>query len=177
MIIRHGEKPAGQDRGVTGQGTPDKKSLTVAGWIRAGALSALFAPAEGPLRPGLFRPRTVFASNRRGPGGGSEREQETVRPLVRRLGLPLDTDHGVGEESALVAAAEEADGPVLICWKHDYIGAIVDCLEGVDPVPPRSWPEERYDVVWVFAGTPGSGYRFHQVPQLLLADDRATPIG
>jgi len=66
---------------------------------------------------------------------------------------------------------------VLICWKHDYIGAIVKHLQSIDPPPRRGWPEERFDVVWVFVGGPGSGYRFHQVPQLLLAGDLATPLG
>lgn len=174
MVIRHGEKPAGGYRGVTEEGVPSKKSLTIAGWIRAGALMELFAAAGDQSRPGLFRPHTLFASNRDGPGGGSEGEQETLRPLARRLGLALNTDHGVGEESALAAAAQAAEGPVLICWKHDYVGAIVDCLGRVDPAP-RGWPEDRYDVIWVFARQE-FGYRFHEIPQLLLGDDRPVRI-
>jgi len=42
---------------------------------------------------------------------------------------------------------------------------------------PQTWPDDRFDLVWVFepAPTPG-GFRLHQVPQLLLAGDRAYPI-
>src|SRR6187551_3128683 len=50
MLTRHAEKPlhpAGSPYGVNPQGQQDPHSLTVNGWIRAGALVALFAPSRG----------------------------------------------------------------------------------------------------------------------------------
>jgi hypothetical protein len=40
MIIRHGEKPAGDgsDAGVSPEGNADAEDLTVRGWQRSGAL-------------------------------------------------------------------------------------------------------------------------------------------
>ena len=40
LLIRHAEKPDGQDGGVNVDGACDEKSLTVRGWQRAGALIA-----------------------------------------------------------------------------------------------------------------------------------------
>ena len=41
---------------------------------------------------------------------------------------------------------------------------------------PQEWPDDRFDVVWTFTRD-GTGWRFAQVPQLLLAGDRPDPIG
>jgi hypothetical protein len=183
MIIRHGEKPrgTGPPYGVTADGVPDRGSLTVVGWARAGALVDLFAPPVGPLRPGLFRPASVFASNLTGPGGGSAREEQTVRFLAARLVVRLNTDYGVGEEEQLLAALASTRGPSLICWAHDDIPTIADRLGEISPPPPPTWPDDRFDVVWVFVKTRGEQgaqpYRFYQVVELVLPGDRETPIG
>lgn len=179
MVIRHGEKPTKSDRGVTVEGIPNKKSLTITGWVRSGALVELFAPASGSVRAGLFRPRALFASNRSGPGGGSDREQETLQFLAWRLGVEVNVEHGVGEESQLMRAVTASVAPVLICWKHDYLAALAECLGEVSPAVPSAWPEERYDVVWVFtkpAAPSSSGYRFSQIPELVMPGDLPTPI-
>jgi hypothetical protein len=42
---------------------------------------------------------------------------------------------------------------------------------------PQIWPDDRFDLVWVFEpGSTGGSWRLRQVPQLLLAGDRAEPI-
>lgn len=45
MIIRHGEKPHGSQRGIDPSGKRDKASLTPAGYARAQRLVDLFAPS------------------------------------------------------------------------------------------------------------------------------------
>ncbi|MFI5780632.1 histidine phosphatase family protein [Nocardia sp. NPDC051570] len=180
MIVRHAEKPtgSGSPHGITEDGEKDKESLTVRGWTRAGALVELFAPraADGtpaPLRPGLSRPATIFASN---PGGdGSKRPQQTVTPLAQALSLSVDTRFTKGGEADLVAALPGAQGPVLIAWQHESIGAILDHLGAIDPAPPNSWPGARFDMVYVLTRQ-GDGWRFTQIPQLLLAGDSPAPI-
>jgi hypothetical protein len=59
ILIRHAEKPlhtSGSPHGVNQQGQLDPHSLTVTGWIRAGALVGLFAPSHGQPRAELRRP-------------------------------------------------------------------------------------------------------------------------
>ena len=53
--------------------------------------------------------------------------------------------------------------------------SIIDNLGDITPAPPRHWPRDRYDMVWVFVGE-GGGWRFAQVPQLLLPGDQPVPI-
>ena len=69
MIIRHGEKPMDKHvppYGVTPDGEHDWESLTVQGWLRAGAVQFLFAPLSGKfVSPNLATPSAIFASKRR----------------------------------------------------------------------------------------------------------------
>ncbi|WP_225728501.1 MULTISPECIES: histidine phosphatase family protein [unclassified Nocardia] len=182
MIIRHGEKPTGSGApyGITEAGEKDDKSLTVVGWNRAGALAALFDPraADGspaPLRPHLFRPATIFASNAN--GDGSKRPLETITPLAAALGLTPNQQYTKGQEAELVAGLAGAAGPVLISWQHEKIGAILAQLGPADPTPPANWPDNRFDMVFVLTrNSPGDRWTFTQVPQLLLAGDLPTPI-
>jgi len=60
-------------------------------------------------------------------------------------------------------------------------GAVVLVDEPAEQIPPanisRLWPDDRFDIVWVFEpGSSGDSWRLRQVPQLLLAGDRAEPI-
>jgi hypothetical protein len=183
MIIRHGEKPTGAAApfGVTAAGVQDSDSLTTTGWARAGALVELFAPAAGRVRRGLARPAVVFASNRTGPAGGSARELETISLLAAQLELTPNSDFGVGDEQQLVSALANTPGPMVVCWDHDHIPAIADDLGKVSPAVPLAWPDDRFDVVWVFVRRPGRQsssprYDFYQVPELLLPGDLDTPI-
>ncbi|QUQ64020.1 hypothetical protein [Kutzneria sp. CA-103260] len=176
MIIRHAEKPTGNAApfGITADGQQDPESLTVRGWNRAGALTDLFAPAAGPMRSGLFTPTTVWASN---PGGdGSKRPQQTVTPLAAKLGVQVNIKFKKGQESALAAELDGRHGVTLVAWQHEAIPAIVERLRGVTPAAPTSWPDDRFDVVWVFTRD-GGGWRFAQVPQMLLGGDSDKPIG
>ncbi|MFX0578886.1 histidine phosphatase family protein [Nocardia nepalensis] len=180
MIIRHAEKPngSGTPYGITEAGERDEESLTVRGWTRAGALVELFDPrAAGgsavPTRQGISRPATIFASS---PGGhGSKRPQQTVSALAAALDLQVDLRFAKGQEADLAAALPGIRGPVLISWQHENIGVIIAHLGGIEPTPPKSWPDERFDVVYVFARN-GNGWTFTQIPQLLLSGDLPTPI-
>lgn len=176
MIIRHAEKPAGSGapRGIDADGNADPHSLTIGGWTRAGALVELFAPGAGNVRPGLARPTAIYAAG--GTGGEGQRPRETVSPLAARLGLPVTTTFAKGGEAALAAEVARRGGVTLISWQHEEIPALATAVGTVDPAPPKSWPDNRFDVVWVLAPT-GAGWSFTQVPQLLLAGDSADPIG
>jgi hypothetical protein len=66
-------------------------------------------------------------------------------------------------------------GITLVSWHHHSIHKIVQHLGDITPTPPRHWPDDRFDMVWIFTRS-GIGWRFEQIPQLLLPGDRAEPI-
>ena len=173
MIVRHAEKPIPTEVfGVRPNGDHDRHSLSVRGWTRAGALVGLFAPQHGEPEAGLQRPDAIYASGHA--DHGSRRPVQTVTPLAERLGQHIRRRRGLGEEAALAAKLAVHNGAALVAWHHEAIPAIARSLGAVDF--PEHWPDDRFDVVWTF--TPdGTGWRFAQVAQLLLAGDRPEPIG
>jgi broad specificity phosphatase PhoE len=176
MLIRHAEKPlhpSGSPRGVSPEGQQDPHSLTVTGWIRAGALVELFAPSRGEPFADLRRPDTIYGSAY--VGAHSKRSVQTVSPLAARLGLVVITRFAVGDEISLVREISSRPGATLVAWHHETIHEIAHGLGQVDPTPPDHWPHDRFDMIWTF--TPGQqGWRFTQIPQLLLPGDLPYPI-
>jgi broad specificity phosphatase PhoE len=176
MIIRHAEKPlnpSGSPHGITPDGDRDRHSLTVDGWVRAGALVGLFAPSRGEPPAGLRRPDTVYASAHA--GGHSKRSEQTVTPLSARLGLDLIKRYAAGDEPHLAKELMTRPGATLVAWHHEAIRTIVAHLGEVTPTPPPDWPHDRFDVVWILARH-GGGWRFAQMPQMLLPGDLPHPI-
>jgi hypothetical protein len=179
MLLRHAEKPAKDDApyGVTRKGERSKESLEVRGWQRAGALANLFVPANGHSQhPVLAKPQFLYASKplRR---KGSRRPIETIMPLGEKLGIKINADF---QRSQLVSMVEEVvshKGVVLICWQREYIPDIASLILGKKNLAPSDWPEDRFDMIWVFdLHGASSTYRFRQVPQQLLAGDSIIPI-
>jgi hypothetical protein len=175
MIVRHAEKPpgSGSQLGVDEDGTNDKHSLITTGWARAGALVELFASARNAPPAGLLKPATLYAQL--GGDGKGQRAAETLTPLAARLGQRIVTTFRKGEEAKLADELRTLSGPTLLAWEHKGIPEIVAHLGKVDPAPPSSWPRNRFDLVWVLTAN-GSGWRFQQVPQLLLAGDSPDPV-
>ena len=174
MIIRHAEKPhGGRPHGVTAEGNHDLGSLTVAGWVRAGALVELLASAFREPPDQLRRPDRIVAANYR--HGQSKRSIETVRPLADRLGQEIDTRFYEGDEKDLATAIRDLSGTTLVSWHHETINEIVAHLGDVVPPVPRKWPGHRFDVVWIFTRD-GDGWAFDQVPHPVAPGDRDEPI-
>ena len=174
MLIRHGEKPDGGLPGVDAAGNEDDSSLTEVGWQRAHLLVDLFDPAQGAPRAGLARPAAIYAAGVTDDGEG-QRTRETVAPLADRLGIPVNTDYGRGQEKKLVDRVVDERGPVLISWQHGGITEIADAFPAVAPEPPSEWPDDRFDVIWTFTRT-ADGWHFAQVPEDLLPGDSPEPI-
>src|SRR5579862_1874641 len=181
MLIRHAEKPPPKPRelyGVSSDGTRDDGSLTIAGWQRAGALAVLFGSTIPPKDP-LAVPGIIFASAPA--NGGSKRPLQTVTSLAAKLGSKPNVDFGKGQEVELVEALLLQSLPTLVCWQHEHIPKIARNIaksRATDSPIPAEWPDERFDMVWVFSASQGAGiaWRFSQVPQLLLAGDLAMPF-
>jgi broad specificity phosphatase PhoE len=174
MVIRHGEKPDGEEPGLDAAGNPDDSSMTRVGWDRAHGLVDLFDPAQGTPKPGLVRPAAIYAAGVTDDGEG-QRTRETVDPLADKLGITAETRYGKGEEEELVEHVLAQPGPTLISWQHGEIPTIAEAFPSVTPTPPSEWPDDRFDVVWTFTKT-ADGWHFDQVPELVLPQDVATVI-
>ena len=176
-LIRHAEKQYGEGPpyGVLADGSRDPYSLTPRGWQRAGALVSLFVPRPGAAAGALLpTPAHLFASEV-GPHSHSRRPAETLQPISDRLGVRIAEPVLQDALDELVAAIRSCEGHVLVAWEHKRIPLIVDRLLG-DASAPQTWPDDRFDLVWLIELDGAGRLRLRQVPQLLLAGDRADPI-
>jgi hypothetical protein len=182
IIIRHAQKPTAKPRrrGVREDGINDRESLTVRGWQHAGSLAAIFAgPGPNQLERGLTRPDVIFAAGigkkrLKGAdgrtvtvGSHSRRPLQTITAMADRLGLMPVTTHTKGEEAGLVEDLLGRNGSVLVCWQHEDIPAIGNRIIGNATTVPQAWPEDRYDLIWVFDRT-AKGWRFTELSQARL---------
>jgi hypothetical protein len=181
-IIRHGEKPddaaprrsAPARRGVDFHGHQNEHSLLPRGWQRSGALAALFDPTQGPLRPGLQVPGRLISPSYGDKSKAAEhRTHQTISGISDRLGITIAADFAKGQEPELAAAlAKSGPGAVLICWDHARIPVLASALPLLHgTVIPKTWPADRFDVIWAFTLVTQARYSFAQVPQLLLSGD------
>lgn len=176
MVIRHAEKPTDHAKGVASDGTANPDELSVLGWQRAGALIGLFDPPAGKgCRIGIATPQHLFAAGV-GKHSSSLRHISTLAPLSAKLVIETETQYLKGDEEKVAAAAIEAGGVVLIAWEHLNIPKLAEAIFPLGPYPDV-WPDERFDLVWIFDRTEaGPGWVFSQVPQLLLAGDQSSVI-
>lgn len=179
LLIRHAEKPAKDSPpfGVTRKGDRSKESLDVRGWQRAGALTNLLAPPDRRFQhAALARPQFIYASKpvkRR----GSRRPVETIIPLAEKLGIEINSEYRRSEVESMLDEVFSHKGVVLICWQREYIPQIASYIMDHKRSVPEEWPDDCFDLIWVFDLDSSSGrYKFKQVPQRLLSGDRASPI-
>lgn len=132
LIIRHAEKPAPKD--------PPDTGLTPRGVQRANAL-AMVISARYPHIDYLFS----SASTRT-----SMREVLTLKPLARKLGLPIDSSYANTSYNqlaqSLLTDPRYAGKTILICWNHRQIPQFAQALGASPPVSP--WPGNLYDRIW-----------------------------
>lgn len=179
-ILRHAEKQLGDQPpfSVGPDGMRDPESLSVRGWQRAGALVGLFATRPGAIPgPTLPTPTHLFASRVGETESQSRRPRQTLEPLSERLAIAIDGRFLKAQIAELAAAVRTTRGVVVVAWEHRVIPQLATLLAG-DRVPiPPVWPDDRYDLFWIFEpDESGSQYRFRQVPQNLLAGDEDQPI-
>ncbi len=115
-LIRHGEKPADGDNGLTAQGMQRAKCLrTVFG--ASSSYNIGYIIAEHPKANGK-RTRPLM----------------TVQPLANDLGLTVDTSCDRDDAECVANLVEDygGSGNVLICWEHDNLTGIVTALGDTD---------------------------------------------
>jgi hypothetical protein len=178
MLVRHAEKPVGDapPYGVTVDGTVDPESLTPRGWQRAGAMVGLFVGDAASGRSALLPTPTHLFASQVGSGSSSARPSETLTPLAARLGLTVDERFRKEELDTLNQAVQEIGGIVLVAWEHHLIPALAATLVNDATRVPKVWPDDRYDLVWVFEDFGPKGPELRQVPQMLLSGDRPNVI-
>ena|SRR5258708_1890737 len=180
MMIRHAEKPTDYPPvlGVKPSGDNDKKSLSVRGWTRAGALAVLFAPTNGQFQnAALATPNVIYAAHSSN-GIDSSRVEETVTPLLDKLGANVQRnfDFTKGQEKELMAVVlNQSGGVALVCWEHALLVLAAHQIPLSDnnrtPVP-TGWDDAVFDRVWVFdRDAQGNGYVFAEVGQRVLGGD------
>jgi hypothetical protein len=176
VITRHAEKPgdSGKPRGINTDGEHDPHSLSVRGWTRAGALASLFGLLPNSRYPAVQEPVQVYATH---PSheAQSTREYDTAGPTAKKFGIKLESTFKHGEEKDLANVIIEGNQNALVVWHH---GAIPRLLEHFDIENrsdiPESWPEDRFDLLWVLSKQPGAtSFRWHEVNQSLLDGDVA----
>ena len=173
----HAEKPRPTlPYGVTLDGVREKESLTPRGG-KEQVPGNFFAPTNGSFQdPALAAPQSLYASKpikRK----GSKRPIETITPLAEKLAIRINSNFPRFEVESMLEEVFLCDGVVLISWQREYIPQIADHILGNKTVAPKDWPEDRFDLVWIFDRDPSSArYSFKQVPQRLLMGDWATPI-
>jgi broad specificity phosphatase PhoE len=171
MFIRHAEKPDEGKDGVAADGSLDAESLTVRGWQRAGALIAFFCAQP------KMRPDAIFASGI-GHGSKGKRSAETVTPLAAKLNenrpVAFHAKHLKDDIQPLMDQVLSLEDTVLVCWEHKHIPELAALLSGA-PRVPKIWPDNRFDLVWIFDRA-GAGWSFSQILQRLLPEDGDEPI-
>jgi len=137
IVIRHADKPA----------DPDDPHRSPEGVLRAERLVPFITTDPAMTRFGL--PVAVFATRTTSQGTGV-RTQETVAPLAKALGLPVQTPFLGAEYAALaktvLADAAYAGKTILVCWDHSEIPHLAAAL-GVTQELPK-WQGSDYDQVY-----------------------------
>lgn len=180
IIVRHGEKNT-----LTGE-------LTAAGIERVEALSSYLTESNsGPGFVGnagltnvvLFNYGPPFALFAARPVQRSDdftvRCIQTLVPTALKMGLPIHSPYGPGQEDKLVQLIFNEplyDGKnIVICWHHTFIAALIRAFgylppAGILPVHPN-----RFDLVWPLTfPAPNPPVVINPILQELLFDDPTT---
>jgi hypothetical protein len=99
------------------------------------------------------------------------------QPLAAKLGIAVNIRFGQGDESAVAREMASGSGPALFSWQHEGIPALASHITGENLTAtfPSLWPDERFDLVWLFSKSRGA-WSFAQFAQKLLAGDSDEPV-
>jgi phosphohistidine phosphatase SixA len=163
LIIRHGEKPDPQNPNPQG----DPTGLSQRGEERAQALATAI-PQRYPDIAYLFASTATDSS---------QRPIQTIEPLAKALGEPIDTDFADKQvkplASFIMSSPQFAGKTVLISWHHGRIPQLVSALGGTPPFNP--WPAEVFDRILQIDYPSGGGTPTVQnLPQNVLPGDSKT---
>ncbi|KAI9763552.1 MAG: hypothetical protein M1839_006378 [Geoglossum umbratile] len=133
-MIRHGEKPPKDDDGN------DVDGLSTQGLDRAQALVKVFGQASE------YNIHYILAEHPK-KDGSRARPYDTVTPLSKELGIPIDDSISRNDTHGAAKAAKAYHGPgnILICWEHGELAKIAEALGVKGEV---KYPDDRFDLIW-----------------------------
>jgi phosphohistidine phosphatase SixA len=131
LLMRHAEKP----------NDPTDPDLSDAGFARANRLA-------GWLPQQLGTPEFLFASAL---SKHSARPFETIKPLAKALGVPIDATFADQDYSALaqelLSGSRYAGRLVLVCWHHGHIPSLASDLRAESGRYPDPWDPEVFNLI------------------------------
>ncbi|KAF9892749.1 hypothetical protein FE257_001151 [Aspergillus nanangensis] len=129
-LIRHGEK----------SGDPKDDGLNADGVKRAQCLRDVFG-ASSPYQIGYIMAPKVNSK------GEHRRSYETVAPLAKDLGLPVDTSCRRNHARCVARRIRNyrGSGNILVSWRHSKIK---DILKDLKNHKPPEYPGDRFDLIW-----------------------------
>lgn len=149
-VIRHGEKNL------------PWSCLNADGQARANALPTIFNGENSTNHETFEVPKEIFA-NRYDDPIDCERCIETVTPISKHLGLPINSTFGyppwIGGNKGGAAAMKEhlaQTSPILTAWEHNNINFLAEDL-GVPSSQLPHWSSTDFDTVYVVKFTASSG--------------------
>jgi broad specificity phosphatase PhoE len=131
LVMRHAEKPDDAK-------DPD---LTPAGRRRAEALATYIPTTFGT-------PDFVFAAaiSKR-----SARPYETLKPLSKATGVPIDSTWADQDYAALAEELRQdpkfRDKRIVVCWHHGNIPNLLHALKAAHGQYPDPWPRDTFDLI------------------------------
>lgn len=134
LVMRHAEKP----------GDPQDPHLSPSGVARAKQLARYIPESFG-------QPDFIFAS---APSKHSVRPYETVQPLSKRTGVPIDATYADQDYGALAAdllsgrtGGDVAGKQGVICWHHGNIPSLLHALGAKDGEYPDPWDRNVFNLI------------------------------
>jgi phosphohistidine phosphatase SixA len=131
LVMRHAEKPD----------DPTDPDLTPAGQQRATTLATFI-----PKRFGT--PDFIFAASI---SKNSARPYETVKPLSKATGIPIDATYADQDYGALAQALRSErryqDKLIIVCWHHGNIPNLLHALKALDGQYPDPWDRNVFNLI------------------------------
>lgn len=159
ILFRHAEKPD----------DPSALHLSPQGVERARALVSLLG-TNSTLTMNI--PIAALYATRVTKHDHSHRTADTLAPLSKELGLPIQAPHETELYSLLardiLADVNYRGKTVVICWTHHDLANFASAL-GVKP-KPSPWKNKTFDRLWIIK-LKARGAKFQDVPQRLLKSD------
>ncbi|KAK2599028.1 hypothetical protein QQS21_005494 [Conoideocrella luteorostrata] len=130
FFIRHGEKPGGDENGLSARGEQ-----------RAQCLRNVFGAGSN------YNVGHIMAQAYK-PSGKRKRPYDTVKPVAKDLGLKVDTSCDRDDAKCVKKFVKKYKGPgnILICWEHKMLSELAEAL-GAENV--RAYPSDRFDQIWI----------------------------
>jgi hypothetical protein len=147
LVMRHGEKLK----------DPRDPHLSPSGAARAKELAGYIPESFG-------RPDFIFAT---APSKHSVRPYETVEPLSKRTGIPIEDSYADQDYGALAAdlrsGGSTAGKKGVICWHHGNIPPLLHALGAKDGEFPDPWDRDVFNLILKVEFTDGEAPKVSKV--------------